>query len=61
MQTSSPVHAAVIHLAAATAEQRAVLESLSDEELQVLASVRERMAATADIEGHDATAGGWLW
>jgi len=50
---------------AASPEQVAVLESLSEDELRVLRSVKTRIdAAGADVEGHDdpvGSVGGWLW
>jgi hypothetical protein len=45
-------------------EQAAVLESLSDEELRVLRSVRNRIdEAASDVQGHtdESSGGGWLW
>jgi hypothetical protein len=40
-------------------EQVAVLESLSDDELRVLAGVKARVdAAGSDVEGHDSDPGG---
>ncbi len=48
----------------ASDSQRAVLESLTEEEIGVLLSVRQRIeAATPDVEGHaqESTSGGWFW
>jgi hypothetical protein len=44
--------------------QAAVLRSLTESEVQVLLKVKERVAGTADIEGHllePTSSGGWLW
>jgi hypothetical protein len=45
--------------------QAAVLQSLSDEEVRVLLSVKQRVgAASSDVEGHLSeigSVGGWLW
>jgi hypothetical protein len=49
---------------AASDSQRAVVESLTEEEIGVLLSVRQRIeAATPDVEGHaqESTSGGWFW
>jgi hypothetical protein len=47
----------------ANESQKAVLDSLTDEEIGVLRSVRQRLdAAAADVEGHEAdSSGGWFW
>jgi hypothetical protein len=44
------------------ARQRAAIESLTEEELTVLLSVRERIEAAApDVEGHARSVGGYCW
>ena len=35
-------------------EQRAVLEGLTDDEVRVLTSIKQRLDATTDVEGHAA-------
>jgi hypothetical protein len=46
----------------ASDSQRAVLESLTEEEIGVLLSVRQRIdAAGADVEGHAQSTGGYFW
>jgi hypothetical protein len=42
--------------------QRAAIDSLNEDEMAVLLSVRERIeAAAADVEGHGTSDGGWFW
>lgn len=42
--------------------QAAVLKSLTDDEVRVLMSVKERIsAAGSDVEGHNNADGGWCW
>ncbi len=42
--------------------QRAAIESLTEEEVAVLLSVRERIeAAGPDVEGHARSVGGYCW
>ncbi|MCF6470232.1 hypothetical protein FAF44_17775 [Nonomuraea sp. MG754425] len=61
MATVDQLEAAGFDLTTASEEQLAVLRSLSDEELHVLASIRERMEEAADVEGHAYASGGWCW
>jgi hypothetical protein len=42
--------------------QRTAIESLTEEEVAVLLSVRERIEAAApDVEGHARSVGGYCW
>jgi hypothetical protein len=44
------------------ARQRAAIESLTEEEMAVLLSVRERIeAAGPEVEGHARSVGGYCW
>jgi hypothetical protein len=61
MATISQLEAAGFDVTAASGEQRAVLESLSDEELRVMTSVKERLGDATDVEGHEDPSGGYLW
>lgn len=61
MATIDQLEAAGFDLTAATEEQLAVLRSLSDEELQLLVAIRERMEEAVDVEGHAYASGGWCW
>lgn len=61
MASLEQLEAAGFDVTNATDEQRAVLEALTDEELQVLVSVRDRLEETADVEGHAYPSGGWCW
>ncbi|MET7334615.1 aroma-sacti cluster domain-containing protein [Nonomuraea sp. NPDC005650] len=61
MATIDQLEAAGFDLTSASGEQLAVLQSLSDEELQVLISIRERMEDAVDVEGHAYASGGWCW
>jgi predicted MFS family arabinose efflux permease len=61
MVTIRQLEAAGFDVTAASGEQRAALESLSDEELQVLISVKGRIDALTDVEAHEDPSGGWLW
>ncbi|MFI7702069.1 aroma-sacti cluster domain-containing protein [Nonomuraea sp. NPDC049480] len=61
MASLEQLEAAGFDVTNATDEQRAVLEALTDEELQVLVSVRDRLEEAADVEGHAYPSGGWCW
>ena len=61
MASLEHLEAAGFDVTNATDEQRAVLESLTDEELQVLVSVRDRLDEATDVEAHTYPSGGWCW
>ncbi|MFI6318901.1 aroma-sacti cluster domain-containing protein [Nonomuraea sp. NPDC050556] len=61
MATIDQLEAAGFDLNGATREQLDVLCSLSDEELRLLASIRDRMEEAVDVEAHAYASGGWCW
>ncbi|MBB5779235.1 aroma-sacti cluster domain-containing protein [Nonomuraea jabiensis] len=61
MATIDQLEAAGFDLTTASGDQIAVLQSLSDEELQVLVSIKARMEEAADVEAHAYASGGWCW
>jgi hypothetical protein len=55
MADTTSLESAGFALSRMPAEQRAVMEGLSDEEVRVLTSIKQRLdATTADVEGHAA-------
>ena len=42
-------------------EQLAVVESLSDAEIELLVKIKQKLDDTADVEGHNLEAGGLVW
>jgi MFS family permease len=58
----SALSSAGFQLGQASDSQRSIVNSLSDDEVAVLLSVRERIeTAAADVEGHAQADGGWFW
>lgn len=45
----------------ASAEERAVYASLSEDEVSVLTGLKTRLAAASDVEAHEESSGGNFW
>ena len=57
MTDTTRLESAGISVSRMPEEQKAVLEGLTDEEVRVLTSIKQRLdATTADVEGHAARA-----
>jgi len=62
MANLSALEAVGLNVAALPSQQLAVFEAMSDEEIRIVADLKQRLDSTEDVEGHAAgDSGGLFW